>query len=135
MIMAKWRRGKEIGAEVRGHELVIDQPLDKGGRDQGPTATELFGVSLAACSVHYTLPFLERRNIPPDGLAVSARLVRAENPPRVGRVELTLTLPHAARGRLSSEEKEALRRAAHTCYVQRTLAHQPEIDLSIVEEP
>jgi uncharacterized OsmC-like protein len=35
--------------QVRGHRLLCDQPLADGGDDQGPTPTELFVGSLAAC--------------------------------------------------------------------------------------
>ena len=134
MVVARWRQGKQIEVEVREHKVMIDQPRDMGGQDSGPTSTEFLAVSLAACSVHYALPFLERRGIPPKGLSVSARMVRADNPKRIGRIELVLTLPTAARGRLSDREKEGILRAAHTCYVQRTIVHQPEIAMQVVEK-
>ncbi|MFJ1708407.1 OsmC family protein [Kitasatospora sp. NPDC088346] len=37
----------EIAA--RGHRLVVDQPVEAGGQDTGPTPTELFAASLASC--------------------------------------------------------------------------------------
>jgi putative redox protein len=41
----------ELG--MRGHRLTCDQPLADGGDDQGPTPTELFVGSLAACVGFY----------------------------------------------------------------------------------
>jgi len=35
--------------EVRGHEVMVDQPLAAAGTDLGSTPTELFAASLAAC--------------------------------------------------------------------------------------
>ena len=41
--------GDAYTISVRGHVLRVDQPTDAGGGDTGPTPTELFVASLAAC--------------------------------------------------------------------------------------
>lgn len=41
--------GDRFELQVRGHRLLCDQPPGRGGTDQGPTPTELFVASLAAC--------------------------------------------------------------------------------------
>ena len=41
--------GDRFQLQVRGHRLTCDQPSADGGDDQGPTPTELFVGSLAAC--------------------------------------------------------------------------------------
>jgi putative redox protein len=35
--------------EIGGHVLTVDEPEEKGGRDQGPTPQELLAASLASC--------------------------------------------------------------------------------------
>lgn len=35
----------------RGHEILSDEPLDLGGKNEGPTADELLASALAACTV------------------------------------------------------------------------------------
>jgi DNA-binding FrmR family transcriptional regulator len=52
--------GDQFQLQVRGHRLLCDQPLADGGTDQGPTPTELFVASLAAC-----VGFYARRPGPP----------------------------------------------------------------------
>ena len=38
-----------IKSDIRGHEVIIDQPANAGGTDSGPTPLELGFVSLAGC--------------------------------------------------------------------------------------
>ena len=41
--------GEAYEVMVRGHRVLVDQSGDHGGTDDGPTPTELFVASLAAC--------------------------------------------------------------------------------------
>jgi|SRR5688572_17347931 len=75
---------------IRGHDLVVDQPLEDGGRDSGPTPTELFVASIAGCVAHYARRFLERHGLP-DDVHVSADWTITTKPhTRVGEVVLTV---------------------------------------------
>ncbi|MBN2685832.1 MAG: OsmC family protein [Pontiellaceae bacterium] len=38
-----------IESDIRGHQVVIDQPANAGGSDTGPTPLELLFASLAGC--------------------------------------------------------------------------------------
>jgi putative redox protein len=49
-VIARRRMGYEHEVEIREHRLIIDEPQDRGGRDQGPKASELLAASLASCS-------------------------------------------------------------------------------------
>src|SRR6266496_433693 len=44
--------------DIRGHRLTVDQPVEAGGANLGPTPTELFAASLAACVGFYAGRFL-----------------------------------------------------------------------------
>src|SRR6266540_5083244 len=55
--------GDAFEIEVRGHHLTVDQPVDAGGADLGPTPTELFAASLAACVGFYAVRFLRRHGL------------------------------------------------------------------------
>lgn len=48
-VTAKMSDGYRIEADIRGHQMVIDQPKASGGNDSGPTPLELFHFSLAGC--------------------------------------------------------------------------------------
>ena len=45
------RQGFTHEVEIEGgHTLVIDEPLESGGADQGPSPTRVLAASLAACT-------------------------------------------------------------------------------------
>ena len=66
------RSGDAFEVRVRGHRFVVDQPLEAGGQDTGPTPTELFVASVAACVAHYARSYLRRHHLPTQGLRVRA---------------------------------------------------------------
>jgi len=39
----------KIESDIRGHQIVVDQPANAGGTDAGPTPLEYLMVSLAGC--------------------------------------------------------------------------------------
>jgi putative redox protein len=49
-VVARRRMGYEHEVEMREHRLIVDEPEDLGGRDQGPKPSELLAASLATCS-------------------------------------------------------------------------------------
>jgi len=57
---------------IRGHGLTVDQPWEVGGHDTGPSPTELFVASLAACLAYYGGRFLARHGLDPSGLRVES---------------------------------------------------------------
>lgn len=48
-VTANLGSGYAIDADIRGHNLVIDQPRVNGGTDRGPTPLEYFLFSLGGC--------------------------------------------------------------------------------------
>ena len=44
-----------------GHELVLDEPADRGGTDTGPRPTQLLASSLAGC-IAITVEMISRRS-------------------------------------------------------------------------
>ena len=80
--------GDRFGATIRGHRLVIDQPVEDGGTDAGPSPTELFVAGLASCVGFYAERYLRRHHLPVDGLAVDCTYAfRSDRPSRVGSIE------------------------------------------------
>ncbi len=48
-VTANMGQGWAINADIRGHQVVIDQPQASGGTNEGPTPLEFFLFSLAGC--------------------------------------------------------------------------------------
>jgi putative redox protein len=48
-VEAKMDASFRVESEIRGHKVIIDQPVAGGGSDEGPTPLEYFLFSLAGC--------------------------------------------------------------------------------------
>src|SRR5581483_11585364 len=93
-IQVRHEGGDRFRVAVRGHEIVVDQPVEEGGGDAGPTPTELFVGGLAACVGFYAERYLRRHHLATDGLAVQCDFSFApDRPSRVSEVELRVLLP------------------------------------------
>jgi putative redox protein len=115
--------------EVRGHELFADQPVEDGGEDTAPTPTELFLAGLAACVAFYAERFLRRHNLDTQGLNVRCTYDWAENPHRVGEVDLLVEAPGVTPAR-----RDAFARVIEHCTVHNTLEHPPEVRIQVGSE-
>lgn len=108
---------------VRGHHVLVDQPLDAGGEDRAPTPTELFVASLAGCVAFYARRYLRRHGLPEDGLTVSAGYEMAGGPARVSALRMRITVPDG----VPEERRTALLGFASHCTVHNTLTNEPEV--------
>lgn len=126
MITVNYEGGDRLRVEVRGHELNTDQPREDGGGDTAPTPTELFLGGLAACVAFYAERFLRRNGLPPAGLEVSCSYAWAENPHRVGEVQLTVNAPG-----LTPQKRAAFERVVEHCTLHNTLRQPPSVRLTV----
>ena len=118
--------GDRLRIEVRGHELFTDQPVEDGGDNTAPTPTELLVASLAACIGFYAERFMRRHGLTTDGLKISCTYTWAENPHRVGGVELDLEVAG-----LTQAKRVAFTRVIEHCTVHNTLAQPPLVRIKI----
>jgi uncharacterized OsmC-like protein len=118
-----WIAGVRLGVEVRNHCLVVDQPVEEGGQDQGITPVEMFVASLGTCIGYFAVRFCQRHKIETSGLKVSMEWNYAEQPHRVGTVTVRLKLP----ANLDPAMKVRLQKVLEGCTVHQSLTHPPEI--------
>jgi putative redox protein len=127
MITITHEHGDRMAIRVRGHNLVTDQPISGGGDDAGPTPTELFVASLAACAGFYAERFL-RRHGPDAGLSITCDFAMStDRPSRVASVDLRIDVP----GPLREDLREALLRAVDQCTVHNSLRTPPAVHVEI----
>lgn len=113
---------------VRGHSILVDQPIDAGGDDRGPTPTELLVAALAGCVAFYAGRYLARHGVETDSLRVSADYDMAtDRPARVAAVRLRLTVPED----LAQHRGAALLAVATHCTVHNSLADPPAVDIQL----
>ena len=120
--------GDRFAIQVRGHRLVVDQPVADGGQDAGPTPTELFAASLAACVGFYAERFLRRHGLEADRLRVDCHAtMSADRPARVATIKLRIGgLPE-----LPSNRRDALLAVVEHCTVHNSIRQAPRIDIDL----
>lgn len=124
-------QGDQFAIEVRGHTIVVDQPVADGGQDEAPTPTELFLAGLAGCVAFYARRYLARHNLDSDGLAVSLEYTMGQRPARVSDVRVVLTPPPS----LPADRREAFLAVASHCTVHNSLAQPPEVGIRLGLDP
>ena len=126
--VARRRAGYTHDVEIEGgHTLVLDEPEDVGGADEGPSPTRLLAASLAACTAITVEMYADRKDWDVGNLEaiVDMEYGKASQPESF---TVTLRIPDAQG--LSSEQCERLRIIAGKCPVHRALAHETEVRIT-----
>jgi uncharacterized OsmC-like protein len=120
--------GDSFVVGVRGHRVVVDQPVANGGDDLGPTPTELFVSGLAACVAFYAERYLRRHSLPVAGLAVDASFdLSTDRPARVSDIRLHVTVPPE----LPETRRGAFLRVVEHCTVHNSIVQAPDIQIEL----
>lgn len=121
--------GDRFQIDVRGHQLLVDQP-HRDEEEAGPSPTELFVASLAACVGHYAGRFLRRNQQPYEGLQVDCDwTMRADEHARVSRVAVHVTTPAPVPESL----RDGLRAAMESCTVHNSLHQPPQVTIGLAD--
>lgn len=124
----RYEEGDHYVVDIGGHQIDIDQPVQDGGTDVGPTPTELFVAGLAACVAFYAGRYLRRHNIAADGFEVGCTFdMSTERPARVTAIRLDLSLPKS----FPSERREAFMRVVEHCTVHNSLRQPPDVTMTL----
>jgi uncharacterized OsmC-like protein len=126
-VVVNHRKGNLFEVAVRQHALHTDQPLESGGDDIAPTPTELFVASLASCVAFYARRFLERHDLPYEGLSVLTEWQMGARPSRVSELKMTIKAPAG----VPESTQQALLAVASHCTVHNTLRNPPEVTIEL----
>jgi putative redox protein len=122
---ARRRQGYSHDVEVSGHRLVIDEPEEAGGANQGPSPTRTVAAALAACTAITTEMYADRKGWSIGELEVEVEMEYGDaSVPRSFAV--TVRLPRG----LSQEQVERLKAIAGKCPVHRLLRHEREVTIT-----
>jgi len=122
-----YRGGVRFDVTSGKHTLVTDQPAEAGGSDAGMSPVELFLGSLGSCVAYFVVRYCARHQIPCEGFTVDVEGSYADQPHRVGAVEITLHLP----SKLAPEQGEKLLKVAHGCTVYQSLVVSPQVEINL----
>jgi putative redox protein len=102
--------------QVGDHELLVDEPLEEGGQDAGPSPQELLAVSLASCTAVTMEMYAARKGWDIGPVEVD---VDYDRPDRGAPTKFELVMRLA--DDLPEEQVERLRVIAAKCPVHRAL--------------
>jgi len=119
----------EVQLHVSGQnwQLTFDSPAEYGGRNIGPTPTEMTAICLAACKALTGLIWARRRGLQLDGLTVRVEADYASSPSRIGRVRVAVE----GVGERLGDKRERFIAAMEACPVANTLRHPPAVELTV----
>jgi len=84
-------------ATIRGHQISIDRPLEKGGADAGPMGGELFLAAIGGCFMSNLLAAISARKADVSAVHTEVIATLAEAPTRFTAVELCVSAECADR--------------------------------------
>ena len=101
---------------IRDHQLIADEPRDRGGDDDGPSPEELLAASLASCTAITMEMYAKRKGWDIGPVEVAVEYTPAERGCPT-KFKLALRIPNGC----SEEQIERLTVIAAKCPVHRTL--------------
>jgi putative redox protein len=102
--------------DAGAHHLVVDEPPEQGGTDEGPSPQELLAASLASCTAITIEMYAKRKGWDISGLEVDCRYSPADRG-CVTKFDVIMRMP----AHLSEEQIERLQVIAAKCPVHRVL--------------
>lgn len=124
-IVARRREGYVHDVEIEGgHSLVVDEPKDAGGTDEGPSPTRVLGAALAACTAITMEMYADRKEweLPDVEVVVDMEYADGSTPKSF---QVTLKLPKE----LSEDQQERLKVIAGKCPVHRVIKHETDVEI------
>ena len=113
-------------ATVRSHALVVDKPIEAGGTDAGPMASEYLAVALASCHVTTAIKIAAKRRRPIARIAVRTTLHFEDD------LIAKAVLDVEATGDLDEEELATIfRLVERSCTISRAVAFPVERTLRV----
>jgi putative redox protein len=120
------RNGFTHKIDVRQHQLVVDEPPEHDGDDDGPSPQELLAASLASCTAVTMEMYAKRKGWDIGQIEVQVEYAPAERGCPT-RFRLALRLPSGC----TEEQIERLQVIAAKCPVHRTLEGEVMFEDSI----
>jgi putative redox protein len=124
--VARRRGGYTHDVEVDSHSLVVDERIDSGGADHGPSPTRVLAAALASCTAITTEMYANRKGWELGDVNVEVEM--EYDGPVPSSFTVTLNIP----AELSPEQRERVRAIASKCPVHRALSRETDVAITDV---
>lgn len=137
-VIARGRGGFRTEIEAGPHSFVLDEPLDAGGTNEGPTPYDALAAALGGCTAMTLHFYAKREKIALEGVDVKVSHDRqhakdcADCTDKSGYIHV-FEVEISLMGDLTQEQKEKLLGIAKRCPVKKTLAAQIRVEERLVE--
>ena len=111
---------------LSGKQLITDAPPDNNGKGEAFSPTDLLATALGSCMLTIMGIAGNTHTIDISGAKVSVEKIMAEEPLRIGELNIKINLPE----KLSSKERIILERAGRHCPVAKSI--HPDINENII---
>lgn len=127
-IVVRSEKNYRTEVQIRQHTVIVDEHIDDGGTDEGPTPMEMLVGMVGACVAVTTRAYAERKRWPLEGISVEVvmeRFKREDYPayggdaPYINEVRENIHFE----GALTDEQKARLMIIAAKCPVHLTLEY------------
>jgi len=130
MIEIYFEGGKVVTANVHGHKIKTDQPIENGGNNSAPAPFDLFLASIGTCAGIYIKSFCDRRSIPSDGIKIIQTMEIDPEKKLPSQFKLEIQLPPE----FPEKYMEAVINAADLCLVKKTINNQPKFEITATKK-
>ena len=107
-----------------GHEIVVDEPPDRGGTDTGPRPTQLLAASLAGCTAITVEMYADRKGWDVGPIEVTVEM--GYEGPVPNSFDVQMALP----AELDAEQRQRLLVIATKCPVHKVLAGEATVTVT-----
>jgi putative redox protein len=108
---------------VRGHTLIMDRPVEKGGQNQGPLGGETLLMGLGGCFMSNLLAAAKARNIDINNARAEIAGEAADGPPRYTAIHMTVSADCSA----PDELEKLVTIAKRSCIASNTLSKSVQL--------
>jgi putative redox protein len=125
-VTARRRQAFTHDVEIQGgHRLVIDEPEEAGGGNEGPSPTRTVAAARAPCTAITTEMYADRKGWDLGEVEVQVDMEYGEAS-RPRSFDVTLRVPTE----LTDDQMERLQSIAGKCPVHRLISHQDDVSIT-----
>ncbi len=110
--------------KINQHLLIVDEPKEAGGKDEGPAPGDYLCMSLASCKVITLRMYAQRKNWKADAIKIKVNLVKGAD---MESGNNTFFCEVDIKGDLTDEQKSRMMEIAKACPFDKLLRKPNDI--------